>query len=189
MILTNWENSIKMLSNSGFLHRPLIFLVIQVSLVSCSLSDHSLESLKSNSTPLFDDVDTTSVPSSIHSALLPPSFTPSSTFDPTQLGGGGGLITFVSEKYGEFNVYTINVATGETLQLSSTDEYIEKPVWAPDGKEIASTGKVFTDNAFYQDQILVVYPHYQKSPQITSNSQNIAPSWSPDSEKMAFLCS
>lgn len=178
-----------MLSNSGFLQRLLIFPVIQVSLVSCSLSHHSLEILISISTPLFDDADKIPIPSSTHSALLLPTITPLPTLDPTPLAKGGGLITFVSEKYGMFNVYTINVATGETHQLSSTDEYVEIPEGAPNRKAIDYTGKVFTDNAFFQDQIFVLSRPRQESHQITSSSQIITSSWSPDSEKMAFLSS
>ena len=169
----------------------LTILFLAILLASCKQSNNGPDNL--NSTPSSEAFSATNASDVIPRVSQTPSVTPSPTLDPTPtmtpLGGGGGLLTYVSEKYGEFNIYTIDIASEEIIQLSFTEEYVENPFWSPNGKTIAFTGKVFTDNTFYQDQIFIVDVDTCEIHQITSGSQNIAPSWSPEGEELAFLSS
>lgn len=164
-------------------------IFIAILLTSCKQSMNSHDIINLTSTP-SSAIKATEVGPQLSQI---PSNTPSPTVKPkptaTPLGGGSGMLTFVSEEYGKFNIYTINVASEEIIQRSFTEEFVENPFWSPDGKSIIFTGKVLTDNTFYEEQVFIVDIESDEINQITSGSQNIAPSWSPGGKELAFLSS
>lgn len=171
----------------------ILTFVISFILTSCQPTDYSPET---SSSVTLDNVETplaTPVLTSTPKSTLTPTSTPTPTIEPTPtvtpIGGGGGLIALVSSMYGSLNVFSVDLTTKEETQHSFGAEYVYDPFWSPDGKFIAFTGKVFTENSYYQKQIFIVDISEGKTEQITHESENIAPSWSPDSEDLVFLSS
>jgi len=122
-----------------------------------------------------------------------PSLTATATQTPipasTPIGGGGGLIAFISGREGSLNLFTVDINSREYTQYSFGDERVQSPFWSPDGKYFAFSKGVFTDNSYYLDQIFLADIQSHTAEQITSSDQNIGPSWSPEGDSIAFLSS
>ena len=99
-----------------------------------------------------------------------------------------GRIAFVSNRSGQYEIYTINADGTKTKQLTKQvgGGFKKSPVWSPDGTKIAYVA----DDIGSDSEIYVVEADGSNLRQVTSNDANESdPAWSPDSDKIAFKLS
>lgn len=132
-------------------------------------------------TPVIPPTDTPS-PTPTETATPTPTVTPSPT--PTQIGGTQGLIAFVSLRDGDPEIYTLNLATGQTNQLTRNDDVVGWPAWSPDGQFLA----FFSDMAETTGQhIYMMRADGSELEQLTQGNRiDNYPLWSPDGNRIAM---
>lgn len=113
----------------------------------------------------------------------------------------GTRIAFTSNRNDNFDIYTINLATGKVDQLTHTAASEAEPAWSPDGNQIAySSGYVngTFDCGFAHTGL--EFPPLVNGPDIylmandgsnqhrvTDTENNLEPTWSPDGSSLAFI--
>ena len=87
-------------------------------------------------------------------------------------------------KIRDWDLYTIDAAGGEPIQLTDTREFEQQPAWSPDGTEIAyAQGEVMTNIDIY-----VIAADGTGAQRLTEHPERDgAPAWSPDGSKIAFV--
>ncbi|KXH80074.1 PD40 domain-containing protein [Sporosarcina sp. HYO08] len=94
----------------------------------------------------------------------------------------GGFIAYNSNRSGANEIWTYNVRTGENEQLTQgLGDAFSQPIWAPNSRRIAFTGKN-----------RIVYIIYLDSGSIAAIDQlpkegDLNVSWSPDNESIAYV--
>ena len=68
---------------------------------------------------------------------ITPSPTPTFTPAPTPLGGGSGVIAYVSEQTGNPEVFILNLDTNTPIQVTHNNGVDSSPAWSPDGRLLA----------------------------------------------------
>ena len=96
------------------------------------------------------------------------------------LGGGRGQIAYVAERNGNFDIYVMNEDGSETRLTTHFDDDF-RPVWSPDGSQIAyhslrDTWEIFTIRPDGTGEFNV-----SRHP-----ADDSFPQWSPDSTQLAF---
>ena len=103
----------------------------------------------------------------------------------------GRLLAYVSYRDGDFRIYVMDTRTGEHRRLTDRHENEWSPAWSPDGKWIA-----FVSGS---DEIIPwvkfkITRHIYKADingahlvQLTDRGKNGRPTWSPDSQWIAFV--
>ena len=92
-------------------------------------------------------------------------------------GNDGDLIAFSSDASGTFDIWTVDPASGATVQLTDTPASDSKPAWSPDGRAIAFSrdGGLWVMSADGADQRLV-----------TAGVEPEGIDWSPDGRTIAY---
>lgn len=92
----------------------------------------------------------------------------------------GALIAFSWRKVltGNFDIFLLNAATGEYIQLTRNDANNEHPVWSPDSRHIA-----FESNRAGIRQIYIMLANGGRQKAITTTGRNTSPSWGNFMEK------
>ena len=95
----------------------------------------------------------------------------------------GKKIAFASSRDGDYDIYTVNVATGTIKQLTNNPGPDVDPTWAPGGARIA-----FTRFSSGNSDIWVMRSDGSGQVNITGSSPATEhqPTWSPDGQKIAF---
>lgn len=94
----------------------------------------------------------------------------------------GQSLVFISDRYGDPDVFTIDLASDVEEQITSSAEAESDPSWSPDGQYIIFTREQNGGKAFYtrdrdgNERLLLENFH-----------QNAHPVWSPDSRQIAFM--
>jgi serine/threonine protein kinase len=107
---------------------------------------------------------------------------------PTSMGGGAGLLAFVSERSGIPQIWLIDVSSKETTQLTDLDDGACQPDWSPSGEHIVFTSPCMSKRASYPGSRLMIIDI--ASGEIRSLPPSLEgdfdPAWSPDGEWIAY---
>ena len=118
---------------------------------------------------------------------------PTDERDPTW-SPDGRFLAYASNRDGDFKIYIMDTKTGEHRRLTDRHERESAPAWSPDGKWIA-----FVSDGD-QEIILGEWGKFKISSnihkvdingahlvQLTDRGTNVGPTWSPDSQWIAFF--
>ncbi|MDP2654806.1 MAG: DPP IV N-terminal domain-containing protein [Candidatus Omnitrophota bacterium] len=93
-----------------------------------------------------------------------------------------GTIVFVSGRHGDYDVFTVELPSGEIDKLTTGDSWNDMPKWSPDGRKIA-----YISNKSGTAEIWVMNADGSEKAQITkSGKHHQSPDWSPDGRKLVF---
>jgi TolB protein len=108
---------------------------------------------------------------------------------PTPFGGGTGQIAFVSDRDGNYEIYTTNAdGSGGLQRLTNNLEGDHSPAWSPDGAQIAFT-RHSEPAGFAEDVVFVMDADGTNEDQLTAgdpSNRAFNPVWSPDGTRIAF---
>jgi len=92
----------------------------------------------------------------------------------------GDLIAFSWRRAltGNFDIFLVNIVTGQYIQLTKDNGNNEHPVWSPDSRHIA-----FESSRTGSKQIFIMLANGTRQKQITTTGRNTAPAWSNFFEK------
>lgn len=114
-----------------------------------------------------------------------PAPTPAPTTGPTATpvaSAPTGKIAFVSDRDGNFEVYTMNADGSDEVRLTDMSADTLYPSWSPDGSQIA-----FTSRREGNFEIYIMNADGSKIRRLTdNNATDVSPVWSPDGSKIAF---
>lgn len=96
----------------------------------------------------------------------------------------GARLAFASNRGGDWDLYTLDLTTGITQQLSDDDSFDGSPTWSPDGAWLAYE--------HYQGDDLEIYMRpldNSVEPVLLSNhpAADYAPAWRPGAQQIAFV--
>jgi len=93
-----------------------------------------------------------------------------------------GTVVFSSGKAGDFDIWTIELESGQLKQLTHGQYWNDSPRWSPDGKQIT-----FISNRTGVPEVWLMDEDGGSQTQLTSNDKfHSGPVWSPDGKKIAF---
>ena len=94
-------------------------------------------------------------------------------------------IAFASNRTGEWDIYVLDLKTGETQQMTQSTAYDGNPGWSPDGEYLIYQ----TLNGSNLDLIILAVNDLSNAPiQLTADSgDNYDAAWSPDGHTVAFV--
>jgi TolB protein len=97
----------------------------------------------------------------------------------------GTSIAFASNRTGFWDLYLLDLESGETTQLTDTPEYEGSPSWSPDGVFLAY-------EAYLDDNLEIVIgpadnPVENSARLTTSPAADYSPAWGPGGREVAFI--
>src|SRR5919106_4514708 len=97
----------------------------------------------------------------------------------------GEKIAFASNRNGYWDLYLLDLASGDTSQLTDTPDYEGAPTWSPDGVFMAF-------EAYVDDNLEIVVgpaeePLKDSVYLTTSSASDHSPAWAPDGRHIAFI--
>ncbi len=107
---------------------------------------------------------------------------------PTPIGGGRGSITFVSERTGSNQLWSVNLDGYILDQLTNIVGGVCQPVWSPDGEKIAVISPCSSKKFLYNDSKIYILDKDGNNPMMlpVSKPGDFHPAWSPDGNRIAF---
>ena len=103
----------------------------------------------------------------------------------------GRFLAYTSNQDGTYKIYVLDTRTAEHWRLTNLDEREWTPAWSPDGKWIAF---VSGNQEFIPGVKIEITSDIYKADingahlvQLTDKGTNVGPSWSPDSQRIAFV--
>lgn len=97
----------------------------------------------------------------------------------------GKHIAFASNRNGFWDIYTLDLPSGEIVQITNTPEYDSSPTWSPDLAWLAYDSY---QNGNLEIVIQSLANPQQKPINLTSNNAaDYSPAWSPNGRQIAFV--
>ncbi|MHB1356552.1 MAG: DUF5050 domain-containing protein [Anaerolineae bacterium] len=101
-------------------------------------------------------------------------------------GTATGRIAFISNRDGNYEIYTMNTDGSDQQRLTTIGEHTVNPAWSPDGSKLA-----FVSDKFGQDygtaELYTCNADGSDIRRLTTNKYNeFQPAWSPDGKQIAF---
>ncbi len=94
-------------------------------------------------------------------------------------------IAFVSDADGDYEIYSISLATGEVQQLTHNDATDEHPTYSPDGQQIAFISRQGAEG--FQDMYLMDADGSNQRALTSDRAQDAIPSWSADGQTLLWF--
>jgi serine/threonine protein kinase len=141
---------------------------------------------------------TTEVDGTLPGAVMSPTRTQTSTPEtaqmptpmpsPTSLGGGAGVLAYVSDRTGALQVWIIDVETGRPQQITDITDGACQPDWAPEGDQIVFISPCPKKRDRYPGSSLYIVSlaNGEITPLPASLEGNFDPAWSPDGDWIAY---
>jgi Tol biopolymer transport system component len=119
---------------------------------------------------------------------LPPTATFTATPAPTLLGGGNGLIAYVSESTGKPQIWLMNIDGSSPHALTDQSDGACQPDWSPDGQELVFISPCTGRMRLYKGASLyrINSDGSNLKPLAPSPEGDFDPRWSPDGKSIAF---
>ena len=97
----------------------------------------------------------------------------------------GERIAFASNRSGFWDLYLLDMSSGEFTQLTDTPDYEGAPTWSPDGSFLAF-------ESYVEDNLEIVVgpaddPLNNAVRLTTSSASDHSPAWAPDGRRIAFI--
>lgn len=100
------------------------------------------------------------------------------------ISSDGQRVAFASNRNGYWDIYLLDLNSGEVTRLTDTLEYEGAPAWSPDNQWLAYEAYV-NDNLEIEIRSLT---NAQDSLQLTTDpAADFSPAWSPDGRRIAFV--
>lgn len=106
----------------------------------------------------------------------------------TQIGGGSGQIAYASSRTGIPQIYIVDLAGENAVQVTDISDGACQPSWSPDGARLVfiSPCKGMDDIYNNASLYLIKADGTGLTPIDTSPGGNFEPAWSPDGQSIAF---
>ncbi len=94
-----------------------------------------------------------------------------------------GKLVFASGKWGDYDIWTLDLVSGHVLQLTSGDDcWNDAPKWSPNGKQV-----IFVSNRSGSQEIWVMNEDGSGPRQITDKKRvHFTPAWHPSGKTIVF---
>lgn len=94
-------------------------------------------------------------------------------------------LAFASDRSGYWDLYVMNLQTGDVLQVTQSNEYDSAPSWSPDGQWLVFETYI---NENLEIAVASVSDRSQAVIPVTSDpASDHSPSWAPDGRNVAFI--
>lgn len=100
----------------------------------------------------------------------------------------GKWIAFASDRDGQWDLYILSIASGETERLTETPEYDGGPDWSPDSRWMVHETYVPDDNGGNLELFIRPVDNSQDPIQLTYDpGADVEPAWSPEGRQIVFI--
>jgi len=106
----------------------------------------------------------------------------------------GKWLAFASNRTGFYDLYLLDLTSGQLLQVTNTPEYDASPSWSPDGRWLAyesyqaSAADGQGNLELFIRELVMEALTSQTAIQLTNHpAADFSPAWSPDGRKIAFV--
>jgi serine/threonine protein kinase len=174
-----WPESFRSVISGGFVvERTRTLSVVQNKTPTNPSATFTLEQIDSTPSKTATLVDTIPIEMTI---------TPTKT----PMGGGRGMIAYVSESTGLPQIWLLDVVTRSTHQLTRLDEGACQPDWSPDGDRIVFISPCPGKRSRYTGSSLYILDVAENEvTQLTTSLEgDFDPAWSPTGDWIAYTSS
>lgn len=101
------------------------------------------------------------------------------------LSPDGKSIAYASNRGGQWDIYTLDIPSGQISQLTNTSEYDSAPCWSPDGAYISYD--TYQNGNLVISILSLVDPGHKPILLTNGPSSDYSPAWAPNGRQIAFI--